>query len=231
MLKPIPLDIAQRAAQRLCTDASVDLVLPGDPRRELVVLAMALVHSLKGTGWTREHIAQNVSVTVPGMGVLAQLLHDVPVAGPMLGFLADAAARPMVMLSPTAWGDSVTLLGTIGHELGHVGELRAADAHAGPPGSVAWCLAYGLDGVARAGAEAPCYGADMAHRVLLGGLSVDHVRRDAETSLMGYGLDTDARILCVDVLDSHAAALAEGVDPTGTVARSLAALALEGWRP
>ena len=230
-MKAIPLDIAQRAAQRLCTDASVDLVLPGDPRRDLVVLAMALAHGIRGTGWTREHIAQNVSVTVPGMGVLAALLHDVPVAGPMLGFLADAAAKPMVMLSPAAWGDSITLLGTIGHELGHVGELRAADAHAGPPGSVAWCLAYGLDGDARAGAEAPCYGADMAHRVLLGGVSVDRVRRDAETSLMGYGLDYDARVLCVDVLDSHAAALAEGVDPTGTVARSLAALALEGWRP
>jgi hypothetical protein len=48
---------------------------------------------------------------------------------------------------------------------------------------------------------------------------------------MGYGLDTDARIICVDVLDSHAAALMGGTDPTGTVARSLAALALEGWRP
>lgn len=230
-MKTIPLDIAQRAARRQCDLAAVDLVLPDDPRRELVVLVLSLVHSLRGTGWTREHIAERVSVTVPGLGLLAPLLHDVPVVGPVLGFVGDTATRPMVMLSPAAWGDPVTLLGTIAHELGHVGELRAADAHAGPPGSVAWCVAYGLDAAVRAGAEAPCYGADMAHRVLLGDVSPAAAYDAAYASLDGYGLGWDARILAMDVLTSHRRALEAGVDPTGTVARTLGALAAEGWQP
>ena len=130
-MKAIPLDIAQRAAQRLCTDASVDLVLPGDPRRELVVLAMALVHSIRGTGWTREHIAENVSVTVPGLGVLAQLGAGV---APAVGERAGEAAGEEHLAAREERGRVVAEAPQRRHGGGGEGAARRVVDLGAPPG-------------------------------------------------------------------------------------------------
>ena len=221
-MKRIPLDIALRAARRLCDAADVDLVLPGDRRREAVLYALAAWHSLRGTGWDLATLRGRVCVAVPGLGAALDLLP--PVVGVVLREIAGDLRRPMVMLAPaaTTWG-GVRLMGTVAHERGHIGSMRA--------GGPLWCLAYGLVPEVVAGAEAPCYGADLAHAVLLGGEDVSNELDHHMRALGTYGLDAPATELAHGILRSHAAGLRAGADPGGTVADSLAALAAEGWTP
>lgn len=220
----IPADVAMRAAQRLAAAAGVTLILPGDPRREMVVWLLAIAHLLTGSGWSANEVRQRVSVTLPGAGPVADYLAKVPVVGAVLRALAVMFLHPTIFLSPNAVADPVSLLGTVQHELGHVGQIRA--------GSLGWCIAYGVFPEVRAGAEAPCYGASMAHDVLLGGVSPEVAEADALAALGGYGLDGDAHTLAVGTIASARAALEAGADPSGgTVAETRAALAAEGWTP
>jgi len=231
-VKAPPLDVAREAARLRCRDAGVRLVEPGDPLRELVVLAVWLLHAAMRSGWSREVISERVSFTLPGLGVLASVLASVPVIGEALRLL-DAGPEPVVLLSPDAWnGDGVRLLGVVGHELRHVGQLRRAEHHAPLVGPVAWCVAYGLTAQARAGTEAPCYGCDAAHSVMLAGVDPGDAVRAARASLAnGYELDRAAGDLADDVLASVEASLRAGVDPTGSVVESLDALRRVGWSP
>jgi hypothetical protein len=222
-VKPIPLDVATRAAERLCRDASVALVPPGDPRREAVVLAMGAYHALRGTGWSLEHAREHVSVTLPGLGAALDVLAKVPVIGGALVAAVGTSRSPGIYLARGAYRDGATLLGVVAHELAHVGQLRR--------GGPLWCLAYGVVPEVVAGAESVCYVASCAHAVHLGGMSAEDAAQSALASLTHYGLDGASTDLAAGILAGATLALSRGVDPGGIVADSLAALAAEGWTP
>ncbi len=222
-MRPIPLDVATRAAERLCRDASVALVPPGDPRREAVVLALGAYHALRGTGWDLAYARQHVSVTLPGAGAALDVLAKVPVVGGAIVAAVGSSRSPGIYLARGAYRDGATLLGVVAHELAHVGQLRR--------GGPLWCLAYGVVPEVVAGAEASCYVASCAHAVLLGGEHPEQAFDDARASLSHYGLDDGASDLAEGILSSARASLRRGVDPGGIVADSLAALAAEGWTP
>ncbi len=221
-MNPIPLDLAQRAAIRLARDADVSLAQPGDPRRWVVIHALAAVNGLRGNGWDYATAAEHVTVTLPGVGQGLELLSQVPYVGPLLRAVAGELEHPCIYLSPAAARDPVELLATMGHELGHVSQIRA--------GGLGWCLAYAVP-EARAGGEAPCYGATMAVRHQLGGVPIDQCKQNVLSVLSLYGLDNDAHTLAVSIVESDAASIAAGEDPGGVVALVRAALVAEGWTP
>lgn len=221
-LPPIPADLALKAVRELAAAADVELVLPGAPEREAVLLAMAAVHALDGSGWSLDYAREHVSVTLPGAGAALDLMAMIPVAGPILASVAGRFRRTSVHLSPSALRDGVTLLGTWQHEAGHVGDIRN--------GGLMWCVAYGIVPNVRAGAEAPCYASDMAHQVALAGASVDKVEAGALGALSNYGLDDAAMRLARALVHSNAETLRAGEDPGGIVADSLAALRAVGWQ-
>ena len=223
MTRPLPLDIAIRAAERLCRDASVALVPPGDPRREAVVLGLAAYHALRGTGWSLDYAREHVSVTLPGAGAALDVLAKVPVIGGVLVAAVGSSASPGIYLARGAYRDGWTLLGVVAHELAHVGQLRR--------GGVMWCLAYGVVPEVVAGAESTCYVASCAHEVLGGGRDVGNAIDSAKGVLVNYGLSGADLALAHGILDGARASLRRGVDPGGIVADSLAALAAEGWTP
>lgn len=222
-MKPsISPDLALDVARDLCDRADVELVLPGDPRREAIVYGLAATHTLSGDGWDVDHARQHVSVTVPGAGLSLELIRQIPTVGPIIADVAKGLKRPMIMLAPSALeGSGVRLLGITRHELGHVGQIRA--------GGLGWCLAYGVVPEARAGAEAPCYGADLAVGVRLGGEDIDTLEEACLRSLDNYGLDPQARTLAAGILRSVAASLHRGSDPGGIVADVEVALRARGW--
>ncbi len=222
-MKTIPLDVATRAAERLCRDASVALVPPGDPRREAVVLAMGAYHALRGTGWDLAYAREHVSVTLPGAGTALDVLAKVPVIGGALVAAVGTSRSPGIYLASGAYRDGATLLGVVAHELAHVGQLRR--------GGPLWCLAYGVVPEVVAGAESVCYVAGCAHEVLLAGRDAGNAIDGARASLAHYGLDANAHALAEGILNSARSTLKRGVDPGGIVADSLAALAAEGWTP
>ena len=217
----IPADLALRAVQAEAAAADVELLLPGRPEREAVLLGMAAYHAISGHGWDLAHAREHVSVTLPGAGPVLDLLAMVPVVGPILASLASGFRRTTVMLAPSAMRDGVVLMGTWRHEAGHVGRIAQ--------GGLVWCAAYGLAPEVRAGAEAPCYGSDLAHQVLLAGSDVDKVEAAALANLERYGLDEPALRLARGIVRANAETLRGGVDPGGLVADSLAALRAVGW--
>jgi len=217
----IPVDLALRAVQAEAAAADVELLLPGRPEREAVLLGMAAYHAISGHGWDLAHAREHVSVTLPGAGPVLDLLAMVPVVGPILAALAHGFRRTTVMLAPSAMRDGVVLMGTWRHEAGHVGRIAQ--------GGLVWCAAYGLAPEVRAGAEAPCYGSDLAHQVLLAGSDVDKVEAAALANLERYGLDEPALRLARGIVRANAETLRGGVDPGGLVADSLAALRAVGW--
>jgi hypothetical protein len=222
-VRPLPLDVATRAAERLCREASVALIPPGDPRREAVVLGLAAYHALRGTGWDLAYAREHVSVTLPGAGAALDVLGKIPVVGGAIVAAVGSSSSPGIYLARGAYRDGWTLLGVVSHELAHVGQLRR--------GGVLWCVAYGLVPEVVAGAEASCYVAGCAHEVLGGGRDVGNAIDSARASLGHYGLDGNAIALAEGILTSARASLRRGVDPGGIVADSLAALAAEGWTP
>ena len=132
----IPADLALRAVQAEAAAADVELLLPGRPEREAVLLGMAAYHAISGHGWSLDHAREHVSVTLPGAGPALDLLAMVPVVGPILASLASGFRRTTVMLAPSAMRDGVVLMGTWRHEGGHVGDIAR--------GGLPWCLAYGV---------------------------------------------------------------------------------------
>jgi len=217
----IPADLALRAVQAEAAAADVELLLPGRPEREAVLLGMAAYHAISGHGWDLAHAREHVSVTLPGAGPVLDLLAMVPVVGPILASLASGFRRTTVMLAPSAMRDGVVLMGTWRHEAGHVGRIAQ--------GGLVWCAAYGLAPEVRAGAEAPCYGSDLAHQVLLAGSDVDKVEAAALDNLTRYGLDEPALRLARGIVRANAETLRAGIDPGDLVADSLAALRAVGW--
>lgn len=226
-MKPIPADIALRAVRRMADAANVELVMPDDARRLAIVYGLAAAHAMTGDGWDVGYAKENVSVTLPGLGQGVDLLRMVPYVGGVFADVARDLRRPMISLSPRALSEGVLTVGVYKHEEGHLGDIRR--------GGLLWCLSYGaiLGGTkeVRAGAEAPCYGTNMAHRVLLGGVSVDEAEADANASLAFYGLDPASRTLALGTTRSNAESLRHGADPGGVVAESFAALVAEGWTP
>ena len=217
----IPADLALRAVQAEAAAADVELLLPGRPEREAVLLGMAAYHAISGHGWDLAHAREHVSVTLPGAGPVLDLLAMVPVVGPILAALSHGFRRTTVMLSPSAMRDGVVLMGTWRHEAGHVGRIAQ--------GGLVWCAAYGLAPEVRAGAEAPCYGSDLAHQVLLAGSDVDKVEAAALDNLTRYGLDEPALRLARGIVRANAETLRAGIDPGDVVADTLRSLRAVGW--
>ena len=219
----IDTTLALRAARALTDAAGVDLVLPGDPRREAVVLALGALHKLSGRGWNVDHARESVCVTVPPIGPALDLLGLVPVVGEVFRALAGTQRRTTIYLSPSLMGEGRggTVMGVVQHELGHAGDIAR--------GGLAWCLAYGLVPEVTMGAEAPCMACDAAHMVAFDGLDADAACADREATLRAYVGDDEAALrLGRGLLEQVRASLRLGVDPTGTVRESLAALAAVG---
>lgn len=222
-MKPLPLDVATRAAQRMCRNASAALIPPGDPRREAVVLALGALHALRGSGWSLDYAREHVSVTLPGLGAGLDVLAKVPVIGSALVAAVGTSTSPGIYLAPAAYRDGWTLLGVVSHELAHVGQIRR--------GGPLWCLAYGVVPEVVAGAESVCYVASVTHDVLGGGASPEFECAAALDALRHYGLDADSLALARGILDGARVTLRRGVDPGGIFADTLKALADEGWTP
>lgn len=207
--------VAPQIARARAARYGYELVMPGDPRREAVVYGLAAVHALTGDGWDVDHARERVCVTLPGLGSVALgLLAAIPVVGPLFAAAGASVERPQVYLSPAALRDGNVLLGALRHEEGHVGQIRA--------NGLPWCLAYGIIDEARAGAEAPCYGAELAVRAAFGE-SPRRLYDAALESLRAYGLGDDLA-LAEQLVRSTCAALEAGADPGGMGAEMLAEL-------
>ena len=223
---PPTIEQARAAAQRMCDMAGVTLLDPEHPLRDVIVAGVALASRLGGrSAWSRDHVAEYVSVTLPGTGPALAALAAVPVVGPILAAAVAAvgADRTVISLSPAVWSDPLRLLETVRHELGHAGQIRA--------GGLPWCIAYLVGAEARAAGEAPCYAASMAVRVRIGGESTAAAAEGAMRSLQGYGLDADALRLAAGIIASARATLDAGEDLGGVVMEVVAALESVGWRP
>ena len=216
----IALDVALRIIRRRAAAAGVELILPGDPRREAIVALVALGHSIQRTGVLRARVSDGVTTTLPGVpGPAAALLALIPYVGPALAALALANGRTSVCLSPAALATGGQALTTWWHEEGHVGSIVR--------GGLLYCGAYLLAPEVRAGGEAPCYGAGIAVRVACGA-SLDSAVRDALDSLEGYGLDAAAKALASGIIASAAHTIRATGDYGGVVAELRAELAVEG---
>jgi hypothetical protein len=225
-VKAPTLEQARAAAQRMCDAAGVTLLPPDHALRDVIVAGVALASRLGGrSAWSRDHVAEFVSVTLPGAGPALAALAAVPVVGPILAAAVAAvgADRTVISLSPAVWSDPLRLLETVRHELGHAGQIAR--------GGLPWCLAYLVGAEARAAGEAPCYAAGMAVQVRLGGASTQAAYESAMRSLGGYGLDADALALAAGILASARATLDAGEDLGGVVLEVVAALESVGWRP
>lgn len=214
----IPVDVALRIAKRRAETLGYELVLPDSPYRQAVVHGLAAVHELTGSGWDLEHARQFTSVTLPGLGPAVDLLAQVPAVGGILEAVSARLRRTSVFLSPAAVSDGLSLLATLAHEEGHVGDIER--------GGVFWCIAYGVINEVRAGAECPCMGAGMALRHGLGGVDVDTLEANAVASLSAYGLAGEQ--LAHGIIRSNAMSLRLGADPGGIIAEFRASLAREG---
>ena len=213
-------DLALRIIRRRAAAAGVELILPGDPRREAIVSLVALGHSVQGTGVARAHVSDGVTITLPGVpGPAAALLGLIPYVGPALAALAQANGRTSVCMSPAALATGEQALATWWHEEGHCGSIAR--------GGLLYCGAYLLAPEVRAGGEAPCFGSGMAVRVACG-VSLGQAQADALSSLGSYGLDVAARDLARGIIASAAATIAATGDYGGVVAELRAELAAEG---
>lgn len=217
----IPADLALRAVQAEAASADVELLLPGRPEREAILLGIAAVHALSGRGWDLAFARERVSVTLPGAGPALDLMAMIPVAGPILASLAHGFRRTTVMLAPGILDDGLELISTWRHEGGHVGQIRR--------GGLMWCIAYGVVPEVVAGAEAPCYGADIAHAVMLGAADVAKASAAVLGALEHYGLDEDSMKLARGIVLSNADSVRRGADPGDVVADTRASLRAAGW--
>ncbi len=224
-MKAPTLEQARAAAERMCRLAGVTLLPPDHALRDVIVAGVALASRLGGrSAWSRDHVAEYVSVTLPGAGPALAALAAVPVVGPILAAAVAAvgADRTVISLSPAVWSDPLRLLETVRHELGHAGQIAR--------GGLPWCIAYILGAEARAAGEAPCYAAGMAVQVRLGGASTQAAYESAMRSLGGYGLDAPALALAAGILASARATLDAGEDLGGVVTEVVAALESVGWQ-
>ena len=225
-MKAPTLEQARAAAQRMCDAAGVTLLPPDHALRDVIVAGVALASRLGGrSAWSRDHVAQYVSVTLPGAGPALAALAAVPVVGPILAAAVAAvgADRTVISLSPAVWSDPLRLLETVRHELGHAGQIAR--------GGLPWCIAYLVGAEDRAAEDATCYPASIAVRVRLGGESTAAAAESAMRSLQGYGLDADALALAAGIIASARATLDAGEDLGGVVMEVVAALESVGWRP
>lgn len=218
------LSQAREACRDLCSRAGVELVEPGDLRREGAVAALALVHAISGSGWDYAVFRGRVSLALPGAGEGAELLAAVPYVGPALSALLAGCKRPMVLPAPDAWsGPPWDLLGIVQHELGHIGDVRR--------GGLLGCVGYAVLDVLRGAREGGCYVVDLAHRALSGG-DPAALARGIVAGLDGYSLGHGPAALVYEQLQIALAGIRAGEDPSGgTVAETLAALRRAGWEP
>lgn len=214
----ISVSVALAATEFYLDAADVDMVLPGDPRREAVLYALAAANTITGRGWSLEHARQNVTITLPGVGPAFDLLAMVPYVGPLMAGLAAKQRRTTIYFAPATLSSGLALTGIRKHEEGHVGQIKK--------GGLPWCALYGLIPEVTAGAEAPCYGNDMAIDVHLGGADVNEREQAALRSLANYGADEP---LYRGIIASNAAMLRRGVDPGGIVAETIEELRRCGW--
>lgn len=221
MMNPsVPFEKALKIAQRRCAAADVELVLPSDPRRDVVVTLVNLAHKIQKTGVKPDHVAQSVTMTLPGVpGPALGLIALIPHVGIALAGFAAANGRTAIYLSPAAMADAVQLLATVEHELGHAGMIAV--------GGLPFCIAYLLAAEARGATEAPCYGAGMVVLVGLGGMHPDEAEANALRSIEHYGLDREALILARAMIQDAAETIRSTGDFGGILAELYRELAEE----
>lgn len=215
-------ELALRAVQAEAEAADVELLMPGSGGREAILLGLGAVNAISGSAWDLGYAREGVSTTLPGVGSAGlAALALIPVAGPILAALASSFKRTTVSLSPAALRRGAGLMATWRHEAGHVGAIAR--------GGFLWCAAYGIVPEVRAGAEAPCFGSDIAHAVRLEGVDVDAAADHVLASLGHYGLDEPAMRLARGIIQSIRESVRGGADPGDVVADTLASLRAVGW--
>lgn len=213
----ITIDRARSIACARCAAEGVELVLPDDPRREVVVACVAAV-----SPWTREQVAAGVSVTLPGAGPVCDALELLPIVGHALSSVARSVGdgRTQVYLAPLDWSDPVECLATIAHELAHARQLAAAAS--ATLGAYRWAVGYAGVPEIRGIAEGQAYGQSMAVRVALGGWSPQAAATAAREALAGYSLDDPARALAEAAIGVAERSLAAGAPLGGPCVEVLA---------
>ena len=172
-----------------------DALPPDHALRDVIVAGVALASRLGGrSAWSRDHVAQYVSVTLPGARPALAALAAVPVVGPILAAAVAAvgADRTVISLSPAVWSDPLRLLERCGTSSATPADRRGACRGAS---RTSWAPRRGPRGGAllRRG--------DGRRRRLPG--RVERLRhRAGPESLRGYGLDDDAMALASGILAS-----------------------------
>lgn len=231
MSEPITVDMVLDSARARAAALGVDLIMPGDVRREAVVYSLGAWHRLRGgsAAWDVGYARENVSVTVPAAGPALDLLASIPVAGEVFKALGAATTRPAIYLATGAMRDARTCHSVLGHEFGHIDRLRK--------GGLLWCVAYGVAPEARGADEAACYGSDLAGAAVYGGpYETDHelsarvygAAIACGRSLERYDLDPPSLETATAILQVHARSLAAGAIPGGPFADILLDLAERG---
>lgn len=202
------------ALRRAIEAEGVRIITPDDPARSLVLDVIALAQ-VAGHGWSRDHAARYVSVSLPALPQpLPALLTLGGVAlrpfsalgSDALEALAALTARPLISLSPAALETPDGCVGTLLHEWQHV--LQSDD------GGVMHSIAY----LARVderclACESPAYACDLAIDAWCRGMDPRVGAAQRAEVLRAYGADDatvrDAR----EILLSHAETLLVGLCP------------------
>ncbi len=211
----VNLDLARDVARAACESAGITLVTPDDHPvvRRVVQLSVAAASPL-----TYAEVQQRVSTYVPEVveGILALGVDLIglgsPVASKAIGEALPRFDRPLILVSPSAWDDGATLLGVIGHEIGHHNDQRHAARSLGALGSVLHGAAYLGHPVLRVHFER-CYSADMTAAVILRGVAPKDAAAGVMRSIEGYSPNAEARKLMEMTVGSVAASLEAGELP------------------
>lgn len=188
-------------------------VIPStDPRRVVVVGALAALHGIGGgsLAWSPAEASRAVSVAlprIPGASVLraATSFLGIPLLTAAAGVLGGQFDHPCISTSPEAEATPGELLDTLCHEVGHLLQASA--------GGLAWCLKYTRAEPRILGAECPCYATTLFWRRALLGTPPADTAAAVTANLRAYGASdaqvADARRL----LKSHEITIDDGLVP------------------
>ncbi len=197
----------------------IQVIMPDDPKRAVVVDALMMAHVAVGVGWSRNETANGVSVTLPALpSPIPTLLTIAGVAiepysrlGAMgVKALAELCKTPVISLSPDAVSDPTEGFFVLTHENEH--------AEQSDVGGIVHDVEYIVSPEYRLlAAECPAYACDMARAAWCDGADPFIEARRLAEGLRAYvpkNAQTDALIADAHaMLAMHARALADGLCP------------------